>query len=117
MLREEDRSASKLRDFCEIFSHDVTRMVVGVKHIRLLTPAFLAALVVLVGAGAGAADSGPQLFRDHGHGDWFRNVCELSIGQLAGCDARVVTDASGDPLAGSSPPSSALGPAQLSGAY
>jgi subtilase family serine protease len=117
MLREEDRSAFKLRDLFEIFSHDVTRMVVGVKHIRLLAPAFLAALVVLVAAGAGAADSGPQIFRDHGHGDWFRNVCELSIGPLAGCDARVVTDASGDPLAGSSPPSTALGPAQLNGAY
>jgi subtilase family serine protease len=87
------------------------------KHLRLLVIAAAAALSLLAVAGSGAADPGPPLFRDHGRGDWFRSVCDFSIGPIAGCQARVVVDASGDPLAGSAPPATALGPAQLNGAY
>ena len=87
------------------------------KRIYVYANAFGLLLVLVAGAGSGAADPGAQVFRDHGHGAWFRRVCDLSAGPFAGCDAQVVTDANGDPLAGAGPPSTALGPAQLNGAY
>jgi subtilase family serine protease len=98
---------------------DVTdlRPIPPIKHVRLLAMAAVAAIALLVAAGSGSADPGGQVTRDHGHGAWFRRVCDTSVGQFAGCEAQVVADANGDPLAGSSPPASALGPAKLTGAY
>jgi subtilase family serine protease len=83
----------------------------------VLATAAVAALALLAAAGSGAADPGGQVFRDHGRGAWFRRVCDVSVGQFAGCEARVVADANGDPLAAGSPAASAFGPAQLNGAY
>jgi subtilase family serine protease len=83
----------------------------------LYLTAFGLLLVLVAGAGTGSADPGGQVFRDHGHGAWFKRVCDLSAGPIAGCEAQVVTDANGDPLAGSSPPATALGPPQFHGAY
>ena len=74
-------------------------------------------VVLAVGAASGTADPGGHIFRDHGHGAWSERVCDVTGGARAGRDAQVVTDASGDPLAGSSPPGSALGPQQFHGAY
>src|SRR5579863_4141712 len=93
-------------------------MTAGVsKRIFLYATGCLTLLALVAGAGTGAADPGVQLFRDHGHGAFFRRVCDLSAGSFASCQAQVVTDANGDPLAGSSPPSTALGPPQFHGAY
>ncbi|HUK45928.1 MAG TPA: S53 family peptidase [Gaiellaceae bacterium] len=91
--------------------------ILTVKKLYLSSLAAAALLALVVGSPTGAADPGFQVFRDHGHGAWFRRVCDLSFGPIAGCEAQVVSDAGGDPLAGSTPPSSALGPAQLRGAY
>ena len=87
------------------------------QRVCLYATAFGLLLVLVAGAGTGAADPGVQVFRDHGRGAWFRRVCDLSTGPTAGCEAQVVTDANGDPLAGSSPPATALGPQQFHGAY
>ena len=87
------------------------------QRVCLYATAFGLLLVLVAGAGTGSADPGAQVFRDHGHGAWFKRVCDLSTGPTAGCEAQVVTDANGDPLAGSSPPATALGPEQFHGAY
>jgi subtilase family serine protease len=87
------------------------------KHVRLLSIGVFAALALLVAAGSGSADPGGQVSRDHEHGAWFRRVCDISVGQFAGCQAQVVSDASGDPLAGSTPPAGAVTPAKLVAAY
>jgi subtilase family serine protease len=91
--------------------------ILTVKKLYLSALAAVALLALGVGSPTGSADPGFQVFRDHGHGAWFRRVCNVSFGPIAGCEAQVVSDASGDPLAGSTPPASALGPAQLRGAY
>jgi hypothetical protein len=99
--------------------HDVGGLLTGgiSKRTSVLAVAVGVLVVLAVGAGSGAADPGGHLFRDHGRGAWFERVCDVTAGARAGCEAQVVTDASGDPLAGSSPPGSALGPQQLHGAY
>ncbi len=74
--------------------------------------------MLVVGAASGGADPGGQAAtRDHGHGAWFRSVCDAALNDSAACQAQVVSDASGDPLAGGSPPSTALTPAQFHSGY
>jgi hypothetical protein len=86
---------------------------------RIALTALVAALFVLVvGVGAGGADPGGQgAHRDHGRGFWFRSVCDVAFGSSAACQAQVVSDSSGDPLATSSPPATALTPAQFHTGY
>jgi subtilase family serine protease len=77
-----------------------------------------ASLVLVVGAVPSGADLGGfGAIRDHGRGAWFRSVCDVSFGNSAACQAQVVSDSSGDPLATSSPPATALTPAQFHSAY
>ncbi len=89
-------------------------------HNRFRTPLLLvaAALTVLVvGAGSASSDPGGQPHRDNGHGHWFAPTCAAAPDGFASCDAQIVTDSAGTPLASGSPPSGALGPPQFAGAY
>lgn len=71
------------------------------------------ALIALVGAAAAGADGNPP---PQAKGYWQR-VCAASPVE-ASCDAMVVTDADGVPLANrSTPPPGAYGPAQFHGGY
>jgi len=93
--------------------------------VAMLACVFLAfAAFLIFGAGAGRAaskdDGQPspaQPKQDHGHGHWFKHACDDASGPNAACDAEVVTDANGDPLAGSTPPAGAYGPAQFHAGY
>ena len=76
-----------------------------------------AAFVLAVGAASGGADPGQGASRDHGHGAWFRSVCDVAGVGSAACQAEVVSDSSGDPLASGSPPSTALTPGQFHTGY
>src|SRR5690348_13139360 len=76
-------------------------------------------LVVAIVAASGGADpgqnpNGPK--QDGGHGHWFKRACDVTPAKLAACDAQVVTDSAGKPLATSTSPSG-YGPAQFHGAY
>ena len=89
-------------------------------HNTYRTPLLLvaAALTVLVvGAGSASSDPGGQPHRDNGRGHWFRQTCAAAPDGYASCDAQIVTDSVGAPLASGAPPASALGPAQFVGAY
>ena len=80
----------------------------------------VASAVVVLAAGAGlggAAAGGSPPSRDHGRGHWFDRACTTPWAAVAECDAQVVTDASGTPLASSSPPAGAYGPVQFHTAY
>jgi subtilase family serine protease len=93
----------------------ITRLTPMKKSLLLLVAA---GFVILIAAGAGSAavrDGQPQ--RDHDHGHWFERACTLPIPWLAGCGAQVVSDASGTPLAGTTPPAGAYGPAQFHAGY
>jgi subtilase family serine protease len=87
--------------------------------------AFCAALVLVAGAAAHPFDVGPDHAwggpprggPGHGRGAWFSDVCDAVVLGDAACGALVVTDANGAPLASSSPPATAYGPAQFHGAY
>jgi len=87
--------------------------------------AFCAALVLVAGAAAHPFDVGPDHGwggpprggPGHGRGAWFSDVCDAVVLGDAACGALVVTDANGDPLASSSAPATAYGPAQFHGAY
>jgi hypothetical protein len=52
-----------------------------------------------------------------GLGDWFKRACTDPTPGGPACNAQVVTNADGTPLATSSPPATAYGPAQFAGAY
>ena len=82
-----------------------------------LAALLVALMVLVVGAAAGGADPGGHAQRDHGHGAWFKRACDAAPDGSAACQAQVVSDASGDPLAGSNPPASALTPAEFSSGY
>ena len=87
--------------------------------------ALCAALVLVAGAAAHPFDAGPDHGwggpprggPGHGRGAWFSDVCDAVVLGDAACGALVVTDANGAPLASSSPPATAYGPAQFHGAY
>jgi subtilase family serine protease len=81
----------------------------------LLVAAVLAVLVT--GAGSASSDPGGQPHRDNGKGHWFEQTCASAPDGYASCDAQIVTDSAGAPLASANPPASALGPAQFAGAY
>jgi len=77
-----------------------------------------AGLVLAAGAGPGrAAGGGSQPTRDHGRGHWFHRACSLPAAGVAQCDAQVVTDAGGIPLASPTPPAGAYGPTQFHTGY
>jgi len=87
--------------------------------------ALVAALVLVAGAAAHPFDASPDHGfggpprggPGHGRGAWFADVCDQAVFIEAACSAEVVTDANGSPLASSSPPATALGPAKLRSAY
>ena len=87
--------------------------------------ALAAALVLVAGAAAHPFDASPDRGfggpprggPGHGRGAWFADVCDRAVFVEAACSAEVVTDASGSPLASSSPPATALGPDKLRSAY
>ena len=72
------------------------------------------ALVVTLGA---SADPNGGATRDHGQGKWYRHACDAPGGHRAACNAFVVTDSAGKPLASGAPPASALTPAQFHSGY
>jgi subtilase family serine protease len=84
--------------------------------------AVCAALVLAAGAAARPLDGGqgnghPGGGPGQGHGAWFNRVCDAASTGDASCSSFVVTDANGTPLASSSPPPGAYGPAQFTSAY
>ncbi len=75
-------------------------------------------VVLAVGPGpGGAAGPGSLPMRDHDRGHWFARACSTPAAEAAACGAQLVTDANGTPLASSSPPPSAYGPAQFHTGY
>ena len=81
----------------------------------LLVAASACFLILATASASAAPGTGPH--RDHGRGHWFKQSCAAAATGFARCDAQVVTNAAGSPLAASAPPASALGPAQFAGAY
>jgi subtilase family serine protease len=78
--------------------------------------AILVAAIVAAGGGADPGSNGPQRDGDHGH--WYKRACDVPAAHVAACDAQVVTDSAGTPLVtNGTPPSGALTPAKLHGAY
>jgi len=63
------------------------------------------------------AGRGASPWRDNGWGPWIARVCSLPIPAVAGCDADVVTNSLGTPLASSTPPSGAYAPGQFHSGY
>ncbi len=75
-------------------------------------------VMLAVGTGLGRAAGGGSLpMRDHGRGHWFHRACSIPAAAVAQCDAQVVTDAGGTPLASPTPPAGAYGPAQFHTGY
>ena len=64
-----------------------------------------------------AASRARAPWRDNGFGPWISRVCSLPIPAVAGCQAEVVTNSAGKPLASSSPPAGAYGPGQFHSGY
>ena len=81
-----------------------------------LIVAVLASLLVL-GTGVAGAAVGDAPHRDHGRGHWFEHTCAVAHSGFARCNAQVVTNAQGTPLATGNPPAGALGPVQFAHAY
>ena len=81
----------------------------------LLVAASACFLILATASASAAPGTGPH--RDHGRGHWFKQSCAAAPTGFARCDAQVVTNAAGSPLAAGAPPASALGPAQFAGAY
>jgi hypothetical protein len=84
------------------------------KRTRVALLAWGLAAALLVIAGAGSADPGPTPTH---WGFFSKRVCTSARGLSANCAAQVAADANGTPLAASSPPPSALGPADFHTAY
>jgi subtilase family serine protease len=82
-----------------------------------IAAALMAVLVLVVGAAASGADPGQGASQDHSHGAWFRSVCDVESKNGAACQAKVVSDSSGDPLAGATPPAGAVTPARFHSGY
>ncbi|MBV8079695.1 MAG: S53 family peptidase [Actinobacteria bacterium] len=77
----------------------------------------LAACLFALGAAPALADPvGAVVTHDGPHGPWFKRSCGFDP-HRASCNAQVVTDDTGVPLASGSPLPGSLGPAQLHGAY
>ena len=76
---------------------------------------FVVAFGIGVAGAAGTSQFTPH--RDHGRGLWFERTCAQAPTRSASCDAQVVTNAAGTPLASGSPPASAYGPTQFHTAY
>ncbi|MEO9173978.1 MAG: hypothetical protein ABI317_00595 [Gaiellales bacterium] len=72
-------------------------------------------LVLAVGTAGAATHQAPR--RDHQRGHWFARTCATAARGSASCDAQIVTNADGKPLAANAPAAGALGPAQFAGAY
>ena len=76
-----------------------------------------ACLLVLLTGSASAATHVIHPHRDHGRGHWFKPTCAAAAKGSASCNAQIVTNASGTPLASSAPPPGARTPAQFASAY
>ena len=87
--------------------------------LRALVPALvvMAASVLLLGSATADAASRAAPRRDHGRGHWFKHTCAVAPRGSASCNAQVVTNAGGTPLATTAPPAGALGPGQFARAY
>jgi hypothetical protein len=78
----------------------------------------LAATLASAVAGSASGDASmPPPVRDHGRGHWYERACLAPASRDAACGAQVVSSDSGVPLATSSPPVGALGPADFHTAY
>ncbi len=98
---------------CSPYAISVESARSGVR--RSLVAASFCLLILATGSASSATGTGPH--RDHGRGHWFKHSCAAAPTGFASCDAQVVTNAAGSPLAGSAPPAGALGPAQFASAY
>jgi hypothetical protein len=85
------------------------------KRRRATAFAFVFVLVLVAAAGTGSAASG--LGSNAGPPRTTKRVCAGLFARFASCGAAVVADGNSSPLAGSSPPAAALGPAQFHTAY
>ena len=85
------------------------------KRRRATAFAWVFVLVLVVAAGTGSAASG--LGSKTGPPRTTKRVCAGLFTRFASCGAAVVADGNSSPLAGSSPPAAALGPAQFHTAY
>jgi subtilase family serine protease len=83
---------------------------------RLAGLLLAAVLALTVSAGA-AADGSQSQQAQAGFGQFWKRVCTLAATDFAACGAKVVTDSAGNPLAGTTPPATAYGPAQFHGGY
>jgi hypothetical protein len=84
---------------------------------RLALLAIVAGAILSVfPAGASSAPHG-QVLRDHARGHWFEHACTVARLGAAACQATVVTNVDGTPLAAASPAPGSYGPAQFHTAY
>jgi len=86
----------------------------------VLGAALVAALALSVGAGAGTGTAAPTVgtpWLDNGLGPWIARVCALPIPRVGACNADVVTNSAGRPLASTTPPPGAITPARFHSAY
>ncbi len=84
-------------------------------NVLALSAITLAAVLAVSGAAtAGPNGNGPK--RDGNHGHWYKRACAIPASGVAACDAQVVTDSAGQPLASAATPSG-MTPAQFHGAY
>jgi hypothetical protein len=84
------------------------------KRSRIVALAGAVLIVLVVAAGTGSAAPGAAKV---GAIRQAKRVCASTVLRTANCGAAVVANAAGAPLAGSSPPATALGPAQFHAAY
>ena len=89
------------------------------RFLRSLAPALVvvAAALLILGSGTASAAARDAPRRDHGRGHWFKHTCAVAPRGSASCNAQVVTNAGGTPLATTTPPAGALGPGQFARAY
>ena len=84
---------------------------------RLAPVCLAAAVCLLVLTGSASAASAIHPHRDHGRGHWFKPTCAVAAKGFASCNAQIVTNANGTPLASNTPPAGARSPAQFASAY
>jgi hypothetical protein len=91
------------------------RAMLSARRLFLAVAAAVCLLVLLTGSASAASAIHPH--RDHGRGHWFKPTCAVAAKGFASCNAQIVTNASGAPLASNTPPAGARSPAQFASAY
>ncbi len=86
------------------------------RYIPLATLVAVFGCLLILGAGSANSASHDQPHRDHDRGHWFKQTCADAAPGFASCNAQIVTDAAGSPLA---LPAAAVayGPSQFATAY